>query len=537
MNAQAAIIRPGLFQRSDLVKLVIGIFLFVTVICPLAIMLMNVAGSDISAVLRMPRFREALSNSIRAATAATLISIVLAWGFALCVVRTNLRFRKVFSVFVTMPMLIPSISHGMGLVLLLGANGIITRLFSLSGTIYGFNGIVLGSVFYAFPVAFLMLSDIIKYEDGSPYEAATVLGIPRVNQFFSITFPYLRKPLISVVFAVFTLIFTDYGVPLMIGGRFITLPILMYQEVIGLLNFSRGAVLGSFLLIPAVIAFVFDFLSRDRSNQNFVVLEKARTENKLRDAAAMCYVILVCVIIALPITIFVFLTFINNYPVDLGLSFRNITRTLNMGAGRYLVNSLIIAVMVAILGTTLAWFTAYFTARTPGKSSRMLHLVSITSLAIPGMVLGISYVLFFRGSFLYGSLAMLILVNTIHFMASPYLMAYNSLGKLNINLEDVGRTLGIGRFRIIRDVLIPQTHLTILEMFSYFFVNSMMTISAVSFLSTVRNRPISLMITQFEAQLFLEGAAFVSILILGCNLIIKFTVYIIAKTLHGKTEQ
>jgi iron(III) transport system permease protein len=114
-------------------------------------------------------------------------------------------------------------------------------------------------------------------------------------------------------------------------------------------------------------------------------------------------------------------------------------------------------------------------------------------------------------------------------MASPYLMAYNSLGKINSNLEDVGRTLGVGRFRIIRDVLIPQTKLTILEMLSYFFVNSMMTISAVSFLSTVQNRPISLMINQFEAQLFLEGAAFVSILILGCNLTVKFAVYIIAK--------
>ncbi len=223
----AAVTRAHYFKRSNLVKLLIGLFLFVTVICPLGTMLANMAGSDISAVLRLPRFKESLVNSICAAAAATAISIVLAWGFALCVVRSNLRFRGMFSVFVTLPMLIPSISHGMGLVLLLGANGILTRLFGLSRTIYGFHGIVLGSVFYAFPVAFLMLADILKYEDGSPYEAASVLGIPRSNQFFSITFPYLRKPLISVIFAVFTMIFTDYGVPLMIGGRYVTLPVLI----------------------------------------------------------------------------------------------------------------------------------------------------------------------------------------------------------------------------------------------------------------------------------------------------------------------
>jgi iron(III) transport system permease protein len=306
----------------------------------------------------------------------------------------------------------------------------------------------------------------------------------------------------------------------------------MYQEVIGLLNFSRGSVIGSFLLIPAVIAFVFDLLNSDRANQNFVVQEKSKAESKLRDTAAACYVILICFVIALPVAVFAFLTFVNSYPVDMGLSLHNIAKTLNMGAGRYLGNSLIIAVWVSVLGTVLSWFTAYYTARMPGKSSRMLHLVSITSLAIPGLVLGLSFVLFFKGSFIYGSLAMLILVNITHFLASPYLMAYNSLGKINSNLEDVGRTLGVGRFRIIRDVLVPQTKLTILEMFSYFFVNSMMTISAVSFLSTVRNRPVSLMITQFEAQLFLEGAAFVSILILGCNLTIKCAVYVITKILN-----
>ena len=519
------------FHRTDFVKLLLGIFFLVAVIFPLGIMLSSISGPDITAVFQLPRFKESLFNSINAAGTATLISVGLAWIFALCIVRSNIRLREQFTVLVTVPMLIPSISHGMGLVLLLGVNGIITRTFGLSHNIYGFQGVVIGSVFYSFPVAFLMLTDILKYEDGSPYEAASVLGIPKKNQFFSISFPYLRKPLISVIFAVFTLIFTDYGVPLMIGGMYITLPVLMFQEVIGLLNFNRGSVIGSFLLIPALVAFIFDLLTRERTNMLFVIKQKSISENRLRDAAAMCYVALICALIILPVAVFAVLTFINSYPVDMSLSFRNIVRTMNMGTGTFLANSLIISFFVAVIGTFVSWFTAYFTARTPGKSSRFLHLVSITSLAIPGMVLGISYVLFFSRSFFYGGLAILVLVNIIHFFASPYLMAYNSLGKLNRNLEDVGRTLGIGRFRIIRDVIIPQTRVTILEMLSYFFVNSMITISAVSFLSTVRNRPVSLMITTFEAQLFLEGAAFISILILLCNLFVKFGVYGIIRKL------
>jgi iron(III) transport system permease protein len=63
-----------------------------------------------------------------------------------------------------------------------------------------------------------------------------------------------------------------------------------------------------------------------------------------------------------------------------------------------------------------------------------------------------------------------------------------------------------------------------------------MTISAVSFLNTVRNKPISLMITQYEAQLFLEAAAFVSLLILVCNFIVKCLIYAIRKWFktHGE---
>ena len=101
---------------------------------------------------------------------------------------------------------------------------------------------------------------------------------------------------------------------------------------------------------------------------------------------------------------------------------------------------------------------------------------------------------------------------------------YNSLSKLNENLEDVGHTLGVSRFRIVMDVLIPQSLSTIMEMFSYFFVNSMMTISAVSFLSTTANKPIALMINQFEAQMQLGAAAIVSLAILFVNLIIKGTI-------------
>jgi iron(III) transport system permease protein len=141
--------------------------------------------------------------------------------------------------------------------------------------------------------------------------------------------------------------------------------------------------------------------------------------------------------------------------------------------------------------------------------------------AIPGVVLGLAYVLFFKESSLRGTLAILVIVNVVHFFASPYLMMYTSFSKLNENLESVASTLGIGRLRLLWSVLLPMCKRTVVEMFSYFFVNCMMTISAVSFLANVRNKPIALMINQFEAQAQMECAAVVSLAILVMNLIVK----------------
>ena len=162
----------------------------------------------------------------------------------------------------------------------------------------------------------------------------------------------------------------------------------------------------------------------------------------------------------------------------------------------------------------------------------ILHLISMVSLAIPGIVLGLSYVLLFKGSWIYGTLIILVLVNMIHFFASPYLIAYNSLSKFNDKLEDVADVMGIGRFRMLFDVYIPCTVESMVEIFSYIFVNCMVTISAVSFLANFKNMPLALMIPQFDAQSLIEATAFISIIILVVNGVLKLGVYLIKRYLR-----
>lgn len=515
----------GMRQKNSVLnttRILLGCFFLAAVVLPLVRMFMRCRDADLQKIFSTPLVVRGMVNSVCVSLCATLLSVTLALLIAWCMSRTRVRLKGLFHTLLLLPMLIPSISHGMGLVILFGSNGKLTNRFHfLEGGLYGFWGIVIGSVMYSFPVAYLMISDVLKYEDFTPYEAASVLGIPPLHVFTGITLPYLRKPMVNVVFATFTMIVTDYGVPLMVGGTYKTLPVVMYEEVIGRLDFERGSVFGVILLAPAVVAFLVDRFCHSAVRSSFVSNPFQLKRSRLRDTAAYGVLIATVLAVVYPLASFMQLTFATRYPKDMHFTMHNVVSTIQKGALHYLGNSLSISLMAALAGTLIAFFCAYFTARVPSKSSAFLHLMSILSLAVPGIVLGLSYALSFKGTFLQGSAALLVLVNIVHFFSSPYLMIYNSFGKLNPNLEPVGATLGISRLRMIRDVLLPQTRETLLEMFSYFFVNSMMTISAVAFLATAKTKPISLMINQFEAQTLLEASAFVSLLILLSNLCVK----------------
>lgn len=502
-------------------RLLLVLFFVFAAFLPLVGMFVRLAAPETREVFFTEQFATACVNSITVSLTATALSLVLALVMSWVLCRTNIKGKGALAVIMTLPMLIPSLAHGMGLVFLLGSNGILVNLFNLDFSLYGFWGIVIGSVLYSFPSAFLLLYDVLKYEDASPYEAANILGIPKWSQFLRITLPYLRKPLISAVFATFTLVVTDYGVPLMVGGKTTTLSVLMYQEVIGLLNFDTGVAIGFVLLVPAVVAFLVDVFNAEKGKMSFVSKPFALARNAVRDALGYVASIVVSIAIILPLASFVLVSFVQKYPVDMTFTFNNVGRSLNLNVGDYWLNALLIALAASAIGTALAYGAGYITSRMGGAFARVLHLVGITTLAIPGIVLGLSYVEFFSGSFLYGTFAILILVNVVHFFASPYLMAYNSLGKVNRNLEAVGATLGVNRMSILKDVLVPQTAGTIVEMFAYFFVNCMVTISAVAFLATTLDMPLALLITDLDSQRLTECAAFVSLVILVTNIVVK----------------
>lgn len=505
----------------------VAVTFFAGVFAPLVSLFMRITPEGLARVMSSPQFFAALFNSLSTGLVATVLAMALALTAAWSLERTTIGGKKFFALVFGLPMLIPSISHSFGLVALFGANGWLKNLLGLDVNIYGATGIVAGSVMYAFPVAFFIFMSVLHCEDGAPYLAAQVLGVPRSRQFLDLTLPYLKRTIISTFFAMFSMIVTDYGVPLMIGGKTITLSVLMYNRAVGMMDYSSGSVLGAILILPALVAFLADVLNPPPKQNTFAQNIRLPEKNSHTDKIVLVFCAGLSILIVAPIATFCVMTFATKYPIDMNFTLYHVVRTIHRGALDNWFNSLIIALASSIAGTVFSFALAYFSTRTQGTAAKAVHLLSILPMTIPGIALGLGYVIFFHDASIYGTLLILAAVNVMHFFSSPYLMMRNTLEKISANVEAVGKVLGIPRRFIIRDIILPKVRFTLCEMFAYFFVNAMMTISAVSYLAPPAPKPLALMITQFEAQRLMESAAAVSILILLTNLALKIILKII----------
>ena len=129
--------RPSLY-----LKIILCVFWLFAIILPLVRMLSTMATVDVAAVLSTRKFSRALRQSITVSCVAMLISVTLAGLLSWAVARTNIQHNTILNTLLTVPMLIPSISHGMGLIIILGANGWLSKIIGIKSGIYGFSVLV-----------------------------------------------------------------------------------------------------------------------------------------------------------------------------------------------------------------------------------------------------------------------------------------------------------------------------------------------------------------------------------------------------------
>lgn len=507
------------------------IFLFVPVIVLFQQSLAGESGLSLahySEMLTQRGFGLAVRHSLEVSVVSAVVATLLAFLLAYTVHYTNApgKYKKFIRLAAQLPMLLPTITYGFAIIYSFGKQGLLTRLFGRQlFDIYGFNGLVIGYVIYTLPVSFMLLSNTMEYIDKKFMVVSRVMGDSPMKTFQQTIIRPLLGTFATSFVQCFFLCFTDYGIPESVGGEYEVVATVLYNEMLGSIpNFNNGAVVAVIMLIPSIVSILLlKFL--ERYNIRYTKLSAIELKkNKARDTLCSVgsAVILLCVFSVFAV-IFI-MPFIQEWPYQAVFTldhFRDVFNDNTLIA--VYKNSLFVAFMTAIFGTLLAYGCALASARSnlKGSTKQVIESTALITNTIPGMVIGIAYMLVFSGTSLQNTFLLIIICNMIHYFSTPYLMIKNALLKLNTSWEATAKLLGDSWRKTLVRIITPNMSSTLLEVFGYYFVNAMVTVSAVIFIAGARTMVITTKIKELQYFMKFNEIFVLSILILLTNLCMK----------------
>ncbi|MFW7189628.1 MULTISPECIES: ABC transporter permease subunit [Lysinibacillus] len=476
--------------------------------------------------LRNIEIREAFTNSFKVSFVASVITTILAFWLAYAVHFTTMHrhTKKLVQIGITLPMLLPTITYGFVLIYTFGNQGILTKLVGQPlFTIYGYNGLVIGYVLYTLPVAFILMQNSMQYIDKRFLLVSILMHDQPMRRFYHTVYRPMVGSIGGAFILTFVLSFTDFGIPASVGGNYRVIATELYQAMLGsIVHFERGAVISVLMLVPAVLGVVMLTILERFNFQYKQVGQSELVKHRLRDALFTIYSILcvtaVCIIFS---TMFI-VPFTKGYPYDFSFTLEHVQNVLaEKDLTKVYINSLIVAVLTAILGVGITFMSALLNTRTPLKGRKSLDVTSMMTNTVPGMVLGLSYLFFFNGSSLKGTFLIIIACNIVHFFTTPYLMAKNSLQKMDPTWEVTAELLKDSWLKTVIRIILPNIRPTIYQMFSYYFLNAMVTVSGVIFLVSTKTMLVSTRIKELQHFAKYTDIFVLSIFILCTNLIVK----------------
>ncbi|MDU2659500.1 MAG: putative 2-aminoethylphosphonate ABC transporter permease subunit [Clostridioides difficile] len=540
-------------QKCFLVFLVIALVVFI--LFPLISLLKNafmdtsgsfVGISNFSKYIENPTLIASFKNSIFVSTISSLISLCLAFIYSYAITRTNIRFKNFFKTMGIFPLFAPAMLYGISLIYLFGNKGIFT-IIGIEVPLYGPLGIIICQILFTFPQAFLILSVALSMADYRLYEAADSLGASEFKKFFKITIPGIKYSLVSSFFVSFILAFTDFGAAKIVGGNYNVLATDIYKQVVGQFNIPMGATVSMVMLIPVLIAFTVDKIASKK--QGMTITAKSMPykikENKFRDRVFL----IACSFITLLIFILIFVSVIGSviklWPYDLSFTMEHYTFKGISGNGiKTYLSSLKISILTAIFGTIFVFFSAKKKKKVDKfpRLRQISYFLSMIPMALPGLALGISYITFFNSAsnplnFLYGSTTIMVIANIVHFYSVCFITSNSSLKMLDREYELVAKSINIPFYKVFFYVTLPMSITSILEVAVYYFVNSMVTVSALIFLYIPQTQTASISILKLEEIGYIGPSAAMAVLVFLTNIIVKLLYELTTKKLKTKTQK
>lgn len=541
--------------RSTLALFICAVILSLLIIAPLMMLFKSAFYDENQVFIGLSNFYAYFSNasllssifnSFWIAFVATSLTVFLASIYAFALTNVNIKAKGFFKAVAFLPILAPSLLPSLALVYLFGQQGVLKSLIG-DTEIYGPIGILISYCFWLFPAILMLMMASFRNIDQRLIEASQSLGKGLLSTHFHVTLPAIRYGLVSACLVSFTYVLTDFGIPKVIGGSFNMMALDVYKQIIGQQNFNMGAVISILLLCPAVLAFAFDrFQSKRQARyQSFQIKPYIAKQNKKLEFALTAFCSVISAFILLVIITAILASFIRYWPYDLTLTFNHYRFDYVDGGGwGAYFNSIKMALLSTIFGTALIFTIALLTERfkTHPLIKNYVQILVLLPLAVPGLVLGIAYILYFNRpashlEVLYGTMTLLVISTVIHYYTVPHLTLSNAIKQIPAQLDQAAESLGTSKWKMLWKVYLPLCLPALCDVTVYMFVNAMTTVSAAIFLYSPDTNLAAVAVLNMDDAGDTVAAVAMSILILLTSAVVKILHWLLTRKLLINTQK
>lgn len=483
-------------------------------------------------------------------------STLLGLAFALVATRTRFPFKKGMRLLTILPIITPPFVIGLALTLLFGRAGVITELMSDAFGIepgrwlYGLTSIWIAQVLSFTPISFLVLIGVVEGVSPSMEEASQTLRADRWRTFCNVSLPLMKPGLANAFLIGFIESMADFGNPLVLGGSHGVLSTEIFFAVVGAQNDpSRAAVLAIILLCFTLSAFLAQRYWLAGKNYS-TVTGKGDSGSHIALPRPLSIAVHAVVIPWMIFTIVVygmilFGGFVKTWGLDNSLTFEHYVKAFSISitdgaiawtgvAWNSFWTTMEISLISAPLTALVGLLTAYLIVRQRFAGRDIFEFALMLSFAIPGTVIGISYIIAFNLPPLEMTGTALILVACFVFRNMPVGVrgGIAAMSQLDKSLDEASLTLRATSFRTLRKVILPLLRPAIVAALVYSFVRAITSISAVVFLVSAEYN----MATSYIVGLVENGEFGVAIAYSSALIVVMITVITGLQLLVGERK-
>jgi iron(III) transport system permease protein len=292
-----------------------------------------------------------------------------------------------------------------------------------------------------------------------------------------------------------------------------------YIIVTGRNNLGGGAALSLLLLMPTLTAF---FIQRYWVNKKSVVTVTGKPSIRLTELTTkpVRYALLAFVILCIVFIVSLYGTiiagcFVKAWGIDYTFTLSNFSDALSRG-WQSIANTLTLAAAATPIAGIIAMVAALIVVRQTFIGKRVLEVLLMTPFAIPGTLMGISYILAFNKPplLLVGTAAIIVINYIVRELPVGLETGAANLRQIDKSIEEAAQDLGADMSKVFSSVVLPLIRPSFLTSMSYTFVRSMTAVSAVIFLISARWYHLTVQIYNFSENLRFGMASVLSTILI-----------------------